>query len=439
MNTTANIYGTPSAYNQTQYASPYQQLPHQQLSTASVSQNTYSSTPTAINTGTVPLTMQGGYVPPTQHFSSNTSAQSGTTTVPPQHGTPGASQHTASSAPTMANPYGPLGNNNSGAIYDTSAHPVSTPPGFTQPRNVFFKTDDTLKLFTESISNMCKCLSSGIEHADLYVRNYNLILKNHGIPVITIPQSVIDSSKNLFAFNSSLNPSLTAAISTAQSSVSTPLNSTDSTTTSNNSTLPTSLNKLTQTNRSYNTTTESKSMATSTHTDTSNNNPVLASDSLNMNNGTTNSHVDTVSTTKPEQLGDSNSSSNATTPNKSHTDKLAESTPIVDPNCSDTPRRNTSKDSDTHNNTYNEPTLINDDLIQFSQPLLSPLPTLSPTPLIYSSHNSPLYPVTSPFLSELFSTPARIVDKFDNYITRVRNSLTPYSPTKLTRNPDFKA
>ena len=391
--------------------------------------------------------MQGGFVPPNQHFSSNTSAQSGTTTVPPQHGPPqrnpspvhpGASQHTASSVPTMANPYGPLGTNNSGAIYDTSAHPVATPPGFTQPRNVFFNTDDTLKLFTESISNMCKCLSSGIEHADLYVRNYNLILKNHGIPVINIPQSVIDSSKNLFAFNSSLTPSLTAAISTAQSSVSTPLNSTDSTTTPNNSTLPISLNKQTHTNLSSNTPTESKSMATSPHTDTSNNNSVLASDSINMNNGTTNSHKVTVSTTIPEQLGDSNQSSNATTPIKSHTDKLTESTPFVDPNCSDTPRRNTSKDSDTHNNTYNEPTLIIDDLIQFSQPLLTPLPTLSPPPPIHSSHISPLHPVTSPFLSELFSTPARIVDKVDNYITRVRNSLTPFSPTMLTLNPNYK-
>ena len=157
-----------------------------------------------------------------------------------------------------------------------------------------------------------------------------------------------------------------------------------------------------------------------------------------MNNETTNIHKATVLTTAPQQLGGSKQDGNATTTLQSPTAKLTESTSFVAPNCPDTPRRNTSNDSDTHTDTYNEPTLIIEDLIQLSQPSLSPLPTLSTPPPIHSRHYSPLHPITSPFLFELLSTPARIADRIDNYITRTRNSITPFLPSKLTQNPNYR-
>ena len=138
MNTTANIYNngnTTSAINPGMVTLTMQGgfvPPHQHFSTAS--QNTHSSTPSAFNLGMVPSKMQGGVVPPYQHFSTNTTTQSGTTTVPPQHGPlqrnpvyPGASQHTTSSAHTMANPHGPLRTSNIGLTQGTqgSQLPIS--------------------------------------------------------------------------------------------------------------------------------------------------------------------------------------------------------------------------------------------------------------------------------------------------------------------------
>ena len=90
--TTANIYNngnTTSAINPGMVTLTTQGgfvPPQQHFSTAL--QNTHSGTTSTFNLGMVPSKMQGGVVPPYQHFSTNTTTQSGTTTVPPQHGPP---------------------------------------------------------------------------------------------------------------------------------------------------------------------------------------------------------------------------------------------------------------------------------------------------------------------------------------------------------------
>ena len=356
------------------------------------------------------------------------------------------------------------GNSNMGPLFGTSsAHLLSSPPGPTLPGNGYFfpnNQDETIKMFIESLSSMCKTLSGGLEYADIYVRNFNQVLRNHNIPVINMPQMVIECSKQLYAFNkkitppsslhksntpippSTLHPSDNASSQNASSTIDSDTNSTTSKATSDPL-------KHTKPPQSPPTSIMSKTTTKSTNTpidpDSTTKNSDLSSPSfsgpstpINRSTPTTSSEPDHIPINS--DLSSVSYSSPLNSLNKSNpTTSIELDTKSINYDSASAPFSGptTSNNSATPSALHTSSTITDIDTCTptTKSPNLTDVSLTTPLPLILSRYNSPLKLVTSPLLSNILSTSSRI----SNWISRTRKSTVPFHPVKLIHNPYFTA
>ena len=66
-------------------------------------------------------------------------------------------------------------------------------------------TDSTIKYYTEATTRMCQALSNGMENPITFIHQCNHINMFNGLPIIHIPQWVINSSRHVFMHKMSMN------------------------------------------------------------------------------------------------------------------------------------------------------------------------------------------------------------------------------------------
>ena len=91
-------------------------------------------------------------------------------------------------------------------------NPRMHPPWLNQPQNIPrptamfpLDTDSTIKYYTEATTRMCQALSNGMENPLTFIHQCNHINMFNGLPIIHIPQWVINSSRHVFMHKMSMN------------------------------------------------------------------------------------------------------------------------------------------------------------------------------------------------------------------------------------------
>ena len=117
--------------------------------------------------------------------------------------------------------YGPIPNGPTGAQNAAAAQPNqygSTLGSQTAPpQGPYCQNEQNLIVYSYNIINLCNSLSTGVETPEKFVSNFNLILSENGLIPINVPQSVIESSYQMYLSKQSNGPSPSISTSTAHS------------------------------------------------------------------------------------------------------------------------------------------------------------------------------------------------------------------------------
>ena len=73
--------------------------------------------------------------------------------------------------------------------------------------SLMHQNEQSMKLYSYNLVNLCERLSNGIETPELFIDNFNQILSENGMNTIKVPKPVIDASKMIYSSNQPKGPS----------------------------------------------------------------------------------------------------------------------------------------------------------------------------------------------------------------------------------------